>query len=74
MGQWTAPALVQIIACRFAGAKSLSKPMLGYSQLDPYEQISVKFWFKKSNIFIQEKAFESAVCEMAASLSSWGMS
>ena len=28
-------ALVQIMACRLFGAKPLSKPMLGYCQLDP---------------------------------------
>ena len=31
-------ALVQIIACRLFGAKPLSKPMLGYCQLDPQGQ------------------------------------
>ena len=33
----TAPwsALVQIMACRLFGAKPLSKPKLGYYQLDP---------------------------------------
>ena len=36
-------ALVQITACRLFGTKSLSKPMLGYCQL---EQTSVKFWSK----------------------------
>ena len=30
-------ALVQIMACRLYGAKPLSKPMLGYCQLDPKE-------------------------------------
>ena len=29
-------ALVQIMACRLFGAKPLSKPMLGYCQLDPW--------------------------------------
>ena len=32
--QWIGWALVQIIACRLFGAKPLSKPMLGYCQLD----------------------------------------
>ena len=35
--------LVQIMACRLFGAKPLSKPMLGYCQLDSWEQTSVKF-------------------------------
>ena len=29
--------------CRLTGAKPLSKPMLGYCQLDPQEQTSMKF-------------------------------
>ena len=36
-------SLVQIMACRLFGAKPLSKPMLGYCQLYPQEQTSVKF-------------------------------
>ena len=43
MHQWIGSALVQIMACRLFGAKSLSKPMLAYCQLDLWEQISVKF-------------------------------
>ena len=31
-----------IMACRLLGAKSLSKPKLGYCQLDPKEQTSMK--------------------------------
>ena len=43
MRQWIGSALVQIMACRLFGAKPLSKPMLCYSQLYPFEQIKVKF-------------------------------
>ena len=43
MRQQIGSALVQIMACRLFGAKPLSKPMLGYCQLDPREQTSVKF-------------------------------
>ena len=43
MCQWNGPALVQIMACRLFGAKPLPEPMLTYYQLDPKEQISVKF-------------------------------
>ena len=43
MRQWFGSALVQIMACRLFGAKPLSKPMLGYCQLDPYKQTSLKF-------------------------------
>ena len=35
MRQPIGSALVQITACRLFGAKPLSKPMLGYCQLDP---------------------------------------
>ena len=51
------------MACRLVGAKPLTEPMLEYCQLDSKEQTSVKFW---SNFFIQENAFESVDCEMAA--------
>ena len=43
IGQWIAWALVQILAYRLFGAKPVSKPMLFYCQLDPYEQTSVYF-------------------------------
>ena len=46
MRQWTGSALVQIMACRLLGTNPLSKPMLGYCQLDPQEQTSVKFQSK----------------------------
>ena len=36
-------ALVQIMACRLLGVKPLSEPMLGYCQLDPKEQTSLKY-------------------------------
>ena len=32
---WIGSALVQIMACRLFGAKSLSKPLLGHCQMDP---------------------------------------
>ena len=35
MCQWIGSALVQIMACRLFSTKPLSKPMLGYCQLDP---------------------------------------
>ena len=41
--QWIGSAVVQIIACHLFGAKPSSKPMLGYYQLEPKEQTSVKF-------------------------------
>ena len=41
--QWNGSALVQLMACRLFGAKSLPEPMLAYCQLDSREHISVKF-------------------------------
>ena len=43
MHQWTGSALVQIMACCLFEAKPLPEPMLVYRQLDPWEQVSVKF-------------------------------
>ena len=39
---------LQMAFCLF-GTKPLSKPMLKYCQLDPWEHISVKFWSKYNN-------------------------
>ena len=54
------------MACRLDDAKPLSEPMLEYCELDPKEQT----WNlnRKSNIFLQENAFESVVCETVAIL------
>ena len=68
MRQWTGSALVQIMACCLIGAKPLSKPMLGYCQLDPYEQTSVKS-NQNTKLFIHENAFENIVCRMTTILS-----
>ena len=43
MRHWIGSAMFQIKACRLFGTKPLSKPMLGYWQLDPKKQTSVKF-------------------------------
>ena len=43
MRQWIGSVLVHITACCLFGAKPLPKPVLGYCQLDPYEQTSVNF-------------------------------
>ena len=50
------------------GAKPLSKPILGYWQLNPQEHTSVKFYSIK-NPFVHKYAYENIVCEMAAILS-----
>ena len=43
MRQQIRPSLVQIMACRLVGAKSLSEPTLDYCELEPSEQTSAKF-------------------------------
>ena len=43
MRQLIRSVLVQIMAGRLFGANPLSKPMMGYCQLDTYEQLSAKF-------------------------------
>ena len=53
---WIGSTLVQIMACRPSGAKSLSKPILVYCQLDPWEQLQWNFNQNKK-LFIQENAF-----------------
>ena len=55
MRQWIGSALFQIMACRLFGTKPLSKPVPGYCQLDPWEQISVKFESKYNT-------FDSGIC------------
>ena len=63
MRQWTRPSLVQIMACRLFGAKTLSKPMLTYCHLDHWEYISMKFQsvFKD---FHWKNALQNVVCKM----------
>ena len=56
------------MACRLAGAKLLSEPMLEYCLLDHMEQFQWNF-NRNSNIFIHENEFQSVVCEMAPILS-----
>ena len=55
MHQWIWWAVVQIMAHRLFGAEPLSKPVLGYCQLDPQEQTSMIFESKY-------KAFHSRKC------------
>ena len=57
------------MACRLFGTKPLPEPMLTYCQLDPEEQIAVKF-YQNTKLFIEKNAFENVVCEMAAIFSS----
>ena len=57
MRQWLMPTLVERMACRLNGAKP-SEPMLGYCQLDSWEQISVKFE-SKFHHFHSRKCFRN---------------
>ena len=50
------------------GVKPLSKPMLEYCLLNPWEQVSVKCWLEFKIIF-HDNALENVVCEMASILS-----
>ena len=68
MRQWIGSALVQMMAWCLFGAKPLSKPMLGYCQLDPWEQTSVKFYLKYK-AFLPPKYIWKYFCKMAAILS-----
>ena len=62
MHQLIGSASVQIMACRLFGAKQLSKPMLGYCHLDPYNKLQWKF-NQNVKIFIHEDAYEKIICE-----------
>ena len=53
MRQWIGSAMFQIMACRLFGAKSLSKPMLGYCQLDEFGPL----WTNFSEILIKMQNF-----------------
>ena len=54
MCQQIGPALFQIMACRLFGTKPLSKPMLGYCQLDLQGQTSLKFYSKYKTFYCQK--------------------
>ena len=60
------------MTCRLSGAKTLSKPVLGYCQLDTREQTSVKS-DQNTKLFIYENPFEFVVSEMVV-ISSRGVS
>ena len=64
MGQWIGPALVQVMACCQFGAKSWPEPILGYCQLDSWEQMSVHF---KSKCY----HFHSRKCIWSCYLPNW---
>ena len=64
MRQWIGSALVQIMGCHLLVAKPLSTTMLGYCQLDPLEEFSVKFYSKY-------KTFHSRKCLKIVSAKRW---
>ena len=51
------------MAYRMFGAKPIPEPMLVYSQLASWEQISVKLKLESFITFIQKNAFENVVCQ-----------
>ena len=55
MRQWIGPTLIQIMACQPFGAKSLSKPMLGYCQLfsESFTKMHLKILSAKWQPFCQ---------------------
>ena len=70
MLQWIGSVLVQIMACRLFGPKSLSKPMLGYLLSIGFLRNKLQGNFDQNiKFFIQEIALENIVCEMTAILS-----
>ena len=68
MRQWMGSVLVQIMACCLFSAKPLSKPMLGYYQLNFRNKLEWNL-SQDRKLFIHENASENIVCEMAAILS-----
>ena len=58
MRQWIGSTLVQIMACRLFGAKSLSEPVLGYCRLDPKEQTSVKLQSKYGAFYSRKRIWK----------------
>ena len=67
MRQWIGSALVQIMACRLFGAKSLSTPVLGHFNWTLTNKLQWHF-NQNTKFFSQENASENIVCEMAAIL------
>ena len=67
MCQWIGSASVQIMACRLFGAKALSKPKLGYCQLDLKKQTVI--FYQNTKFFIHENSYEYIVYEMTSILS-----
>ena len=60
--------LAQVRVCRLFGTKPLPGPMLAYCQLDPWEQISVKFGSESYHYHSRECMWKCR-CKMAAIIS-----
>ena len=69
MHQWNKSALVQVMSWRLLSAQPLPEPMLAYCQLDPWEQISVKFETKFYNFHLEKMRLKLSFAKMAAILS-----
>ena len=65
---WMGSALVQIMACRLFGAKPLSKPMLGYCQLEIWNRSQWNF-YQNTKLSIHKNTSANTVCEMEVILS-----
>ena len=57
--------LVQIMADRLFGTKSLSKAMLGYCRLESKEKLQWNF-YQNAKLLIHVNASDNIVCEMTA--------
>ena len=68
MRQWIRPALVQIIACRQFGAKTLCKPIWVIVNWTLRNKLQWNFSINWK-IFIRKNASDNIVCEMVAILS-----
>ena len=63
---WLLLTLVQVMACRLLGAKSLLESMLSHHQLNPLDETFIKYEFKYNTF--QENACNNIVCKMSGIL------
>ena len=66
MRQWAESSFIQVMTSCLLTATSYPETMLTCRQLDPYENISMKF-IRNSDFLTKEKAFQMVVCKTAAS-------
>ena len=55
------PSFIEIMACCLFGTKSLSKAVLGYFELDPSDQISVKLESKYNRFHLRNFFWKQSV-------------